>query len=149
MIEGVKKISLVRNPDDRGYVTEILRCDSPHFIKFGQVYVASCRRNVVKAWHCHEKQTDHFYVIKGTAKIGLYDDRVDSPTHGEYNVFILGEDGEDALLILPPLVWHGQMGLSEMSYLINIPTEPYNPDNPDELRKGIDELEDIWTIKNR
>lgn len=149
MIDGVKKIPLVRHPDDRGYVTEILRCDSPHFQKFGQVYVASCRRNVVKAWHCHQKQTDNFFIVKGTAKVGLYDDRPDSPTRGEYGVFILGDDGEDILLVIPPMVWHGQMGLSEMSYLINIPTEPFDAKNPDELRKGIDELDDIWTIKNR
>lgn len=149
MIDGVKKVPLVRHSDDRGYVTEILRSDSPHFIKFGQVYVASCRRNVVKAWHCHQKQTDHFYVVKGTAKIGLFDDRPDSPTRGQYNQVILGEEGEDILLIIPPMVWHGQMGLSESSYLINIPTEPYDAKNPDELRKDICELEDIWTIKNR
>ena len=105
MIDGVKKIPLVRHPDDRGYVTEILRCDSPHFAKFGQAYVATCRRNVVKAWHCHEIQTDNFCVVKGTAKIGLYDDRPDSQTRGEYNVFILGEDGEDVLLIIPQ--WYG------------------------------------------
>jgi dTDP-4-dehydrorhamnose 3,5-epimerase len=87
--------------------------------------------------------------VKGTAKIGLYDDRPNSPTKGEYNQFILGEEGEDILLIIPPMVWHGQMGLSEMSYLINIPSEPYDRNNPDELRKGIAELEDIWTVKNR
>jgi dTDP-4-dehydrorhamnose 3,5-epimerase len=149
MIDGVKKIPLVRHADDRGYVTEILKSNSPHFIKFGQVYVATCRRNVVKAWHCHRKQIDHFYVVKGTAKIGLYDDRLNSPTRGQYNTFILGEEGEDILLIIPQLVWHGQMGLSELSYLINIPTEPYNHDDPDELRKGIDELDDIWTIRNK
>jgi dTDP-4-dehydrorhamnose 3,5-epimerase len=149
MIEGVKKIPLVRHADDRGFVTEILRRDSPHFKQFGQIYVASCRRNVIKAWHCHQKQTDHFYMVKGTAKIGLFDDRPNSPTRGEYNTFILGDDGENALLVIPTMVWHGQMGLSEMSYLINIPTEPYNGKEPDELRKGIGELEDIWTIRNR
>jgi dTDP-4-dehydrorhamnose 3,5-epimerase len=149
MIDGVKKIPLVRHADDRGYVTEILRRDAPHFKAFGQIYVTSCRRNVVKAWHCHKKQTDHFYAIKGTLKIGLFDDRPKSPTNGEYNVFILGDDGEDVLLIIPPRVWHGQMALSEMSYLINIPTEPYNHKKPDELRKGVEELEDIWTIRNR
>lgn len=149
MINGVKKVSLIRHADDRGYVTEILRSDSPHFQKFGQVYVATCRRNVIKAWHCHRKQTDNFFVVKGTAKIGLYDDRPDSPTRGEYNALILGEDGENVLLSIPPMVWHGQMGLSEMSYLLNIPTEAYDPENPDELRKRIDELEDIWTIRNR
>jgi dTDP-4-dehydrorhamnose 3,5-epimerase len=149
MIEGVKKISLKRHPDDRGWVTEILRSDDPHFLKFGQVYVATCRRGVIKAWHAHTKQTDHFYVVKGTAKIGLYDGRENSSTFGKYMQVILGEEGEDCLLIIPPLVWHGYMALNEMCYLINIPTEVYNRENPDELRKSVEELEDIWSIRNR
>jgi dTDP-4-dehydrorhamnose 3,5-epimerase len=148
-IDGVKNIPLTRHADDRGYVTEILRADSPHLIKFGQVYVSSCRKGIAKAWHAHEKQTDSFYVVRGTTKIGIYDDRQGSKTKGNYMVVILGEDGEDILLQIPPHVWHGQMALSEMSYMINIPSEPFNIDNPDEMRKGINELEDIWTIKSR
>lgn len=149
MIEGVKKINLTRHSDDRGWVTEILRSDDEHFLKFGQIYVATCRKGIVKAWHAHRKQTDNFYVVKGTAKIGLYDGRENSPTFGKYMQVILGEEGEDVLLTIPPLVWHGQMGLSETSYLINIPTEVYNREEPDELRKSVEELEDIWSIKNR
>ena len=149
MIDGVKKIPLRRIADDRGYVTEILRSDVEHFQSFGQVYVSSCRQNIIKAWHAHQKQTDHMYVVKGTAKLGLFDDREGSPTRGEYMQVILGEDGEDTLLIIPPLVWHGQMALSEMSYLINVPTEAYNYDVPDELRKPVDSFEDIWTVQSR
>lgn len=149
MIDGVKKINLVRHADDRGYVQELLRRDDPHFEKFGQVYVTTCRKGVIKAWHCHKLQTDRFVVVHGTSKIGLYDDRPDSPTRGEYNVFIIGDDADNALIVIPPMVLHGQMALSEVSYLINMPTEPYNKDNPDEIRKPISELKDIWTIKNR
>ena len=149
MIDGVKRIALVRHVDDRGYVEEILRCDDPHFQKFGQVYLTTCLRGVVKAWHYHRLQTDHFFVVAGTSKIGLYDDRPESPTCGQYDSHILGEQGENCLLIIPPLVWHGQMALSETSYLINIPTEPYNKTEPDEIRKKVEELDDIWTIRNR
>ena len=149
MIEGVKKIPLRRIADDRGYVTEILRSDADHFVHFGQVYVSSCRKNIIKAWHAHRKQTDHMYVVKGTAKLGLYDDREGSLTRGEYMQVILGEEGEDTLLIIPPLVWHGQMALSEMSFLINVPTELYDYETPDELREPVDAFEDIWTVKSR
>ena len=148
MIDGVKKIPITRHSDDRGYLSEILRSDDPHFKKFGQVYLTTCRKGVVKAWHAHRVQTDNFFVIKGTAKIGLYDDREGSPTRGQYQVVVLGEEGDNCLLVIPPLLWHGQMALSEMSYLINIPSEPYNRENPDELRRGVGELEDIWTVVN-
>ena len=149
MIEGVIKTRLSRIADDRGFLTEILRCDDPHFVKFGQVYVTTGRKGVIKAWHAHRLQTDNFYVIKGTAKIGLHDDREESPTKGEYMQVALGEEGKDARLTIPPFVWHGFMSLSQMCYVLNVVSEPYNRENPDELRVPIEAFEDIWTIKNR
>ena len=148
-IAGLQRVNLVRHADDRGYLVELLRATDPHFVKFGQVYVSFLRRGVIKAWHAHERQTDRFYVVAGTSKIGLCDGRPASPTHGQYEQVSLGEHGDDVLLLIPPLVWHGQMSLSETTYLINLPTEVYDPAHPDEIRKGIDELEDIWTVKPR
>lgn len=149
MIHGLKKIPLVRHCDDRGYLVEILRRDDPHYVGFGQVYVSYLRRGVIKAWHKHAKQTDNFFVVAGTSKIGLYDDREDSPTKGKAMQVILGETGENALLCIPPHVWHGQMSLSEHTYLINLPSEPYDVENPDEIRASLDEFPDVWTIHNR
>ncbi|HPA44698.1 MAG TPA: dTDP-4-dehydrorhamnose 3,5-epimerase family protein [bacterium] len=149
MIHDVKKIPLVRNADDRGYLVEILRRDDPHYVGFGQIYVSYLRKGVIKAWHKHQKQTDHFYVVSGTSKIGLYDDREGSPTKGVAMQVALGESGENALLCIPPGVWHGQMSLSEVTYLVNIPSEPYDRNHPDEIRAGVGEFPDIWTIQNR
>ncbi len=149
MIDGVKIVPLKRRADDRGYLVEILRNDDDHYIQFGQIYISYLRKGIIKAWHKHERQTDYFYVISGTSKIGLYDDRKESPTNGVYQTAVLGEHGEDSLLIIPPMVWHGQMSLSEFTYLANLPTETYDPKNPDEIRASWDEFEDIWTVKNR
>jgi dTDP-4-dehydrorhamnose 3,5-epimerase len=149
MIHDVKKIPLVRYADDRGYLVEILRRDDPHYVGFGQIYVSYLRKGVIKAWHKHQKQTDHFYVVSGTSKIGLYDDREGSPSKGVAMQVILGEAGENVLLCIPPGVWHGQMSLSEVTYLVNIPSEPYDRNHPDEIRAGVSEFPDVWTIKNR
>lgn len=149
MIHGAQLIPRVRHADDRGYVTEILRSDEPHFQRFGQAYVTTGREGVVKAWHKHEKQTDHFYVVSGTMKVALYDDREASPTAGQYQIEILGEQGQDALLIIPNHVWHGFMSLAPFSALINIPTEPYDHDAPDEIRAPWDAFDDVWTIRHR
>ncbi|MBI1388428.1 MAG: dTDP-4-dehydrorhamnose 3,5-epimerase [bacterium] len=149
MIDGVKVIRLQRHADDRGYLTEVLRNDDAHYQKFGQAYISFLRKGVVKAWHKHEKQTDHFYVVAGTSKIGLYDDRDGSPTKGQYQTVVLGEHGLEALLVIPTMVWHGQMSLSEFTYLLNMPTETYDPANPDEIRAPIDAFDDVWSIQNR
>ena len=85
LIEGVSARRAKVLPDERGRLGEIMRADDPWFKKFGQVYFTTTYPGVVKAWHFHKKQTDHFYVVKGTVKIGLYDKREGSPTYGVVN----------------------------------------------------------------
>jgi dTDP-4-dehydrorhamnose 3,5-epimerase len=135
MIDGVKTKPLTRHVDERGYVMEILRCDDPEFVRFGQAYISTCQPGVVKAWHAHRRQTDNFCVIEGHAKIGLCDDREGSPTRGETMAIVIGEHNP-MLISIPPLVWHGQACVGpKPSILLNIPTEPYDHEAPDELRR--------------
>ncbi len=135
VIQGVLIKPLTRHVDDRGYVMEILRADDPVFQHFGQAYVSACFPGIVKAWHCHELQTDHFCCIRGNAKIGLYDDRPDSATCGEARGIVIGELNP-ALIVIPPRVWHGMMAIGgETAVILNIPTESYNREQPDELRR--------------
>ena len=81
-IEGVKIRDLKKGRDDRGWLMEIFRSDWPEFQKFGQTYMTTCKPGVIKAWHYHKLQSDHFVPIKGNALVGLYDSRESSPTKG-------------------------------------------------------------------
>lgn len=150
LIEGaaVRRAKVV--PDERGRLGEILRADDPWFKKFGQVYFTTTYPGVVKAWHFHKKQDDHFYVVKGTVKVALYDRREDSPTFGTVNEFYLGEHCP-GIVKVPAGVYHGWMCVSqEEAYIVNIPTEPYNHSEPDEYRQDPYE-NDIpygWTRKD-
>ncbi len=149
MIDGVRIVPRTRHADDRGYVTEILRSDEDHFEKFGQAYVTACYPGVVKAWHRHSRQIDYFYAVSGTVKVGLYDDRADSPTRGEYQTVMLGERGRNAQLVIPAGVWHGLMAVDAFAVVLNIPTELYDAASPDEERAAWDAFDDIWTVRNR
>jgi dTDP-4-dehydrorhamnose 3,5-epimerase len=134
MIEGVKIKQLKPNPDERGYLQEIMRADEDFFEKFGQIYVSLNYPGVVRAWHYHKKQDDFFAVIKGMAKIVLYDGRDDSPTAGEINEFFAGEHNP-VMIRIPRLVMHGYKTIgTEPCLLLNMPTECYNPGAPDEFR---------------
>jgi dTDP-4-dehydrorhamnose 3,5-epimerase len=104
---------------------------------------------VVKAWHRHARQTDHFYVVRGTMKVGMHDDREASPTRGEYQTVILGERGTDAQLVIPAGLWHGMMALGTFSVMLNIPNQLYDYDDPDEERRPWDAFDDVWTVVNR
>ncbi len=134
MIDGVRIKQLIPHADERGYLMELLRSDDDIFRKFGQCYVSLNYPGVVRAWHYHKKQDDYFAVVKGMCKVGLYDLREGSPTHGEANTFYLGEHNR-ILLLIPAGVAHGYKTVgTEPSLLVNFPTEVYNPADPDEYR---------------
>jgi len=149
VIEGVEIKQLTRHADERGYLMEVLRCDDAIFRKFGQVYVSLNYPGVVRGWHYHKKQDDHFAVVKGMVKVALYDAREGSPTHGQVDQFFLGEQN-NILLKIPVGVMHGYKTVStEPSLLINFPTEPYDPQEPDEYRLpwDTDQIPYDWDIK--
>ncbi len=134
MIDGVHIKQLKMMPDERGRLMEILRCDDPEFIGFGQVYMTTVYPGIVKGWHYHQKQVDNMTVVKGMLKLVLYDDRVDSPTRGEVNEFFIGEY-RPLMVQIPQGVLHGIKGVgTKEAILINVVTEPYNRETPDEFR---------------
>jgi len=138
LIHGASITPLRVMPDERGRLMEILRKDSPLFQKFGQAYLTTAYPGVVKAWHYHKKQTDHFCVVRGMAKVVLYDGRKDSPTYRMVNEFFIGELNP-CLVVIPNLVMHGYKNIgTEEVYLLNMPTEVYNYQEPDELRLPAD-----------
>ncbi len=134
LIEGVTVKQLKVLPDERGFLMEILRSDEAIFEKFGQCYLTVVKPRIVKGWHYHKFQTDHFVGLNGKPKVVLYDGRKDSSTFGMVNEFILGM--ENPLLVkIPTYVYHGFTALgSEDAMILNIPTEVYHYKEPDEFR---------------
>jgi dTDP-4-dehydrorhamnose 3,5-epimerase len=134
-IDGVHVKPLRIIPDERGWLMEILRADDQEmFKKFGQVYVSATYPGVVKAWHFHRQQVDNFACLAGMIKLVLVDTRDGSPTNGAVNEFFLGTE-QRVLVQIPALVYHGWKCIStEMSLVLNVPTEPYRYEDPDEYR---------------
>lgn len=134
MIKGVEMKGLKVIRDDRGFLMEMLRCDDKLFEKFGQLYLTVCNPGYVKGWHYHKKQTDNFVVVKGNAKVVLYDIRKNSNTRVKIQEVFMGEKNS-ILLKIPPFILHGITPVDNNPvYLINCPTLPYNYDNPDEFK---------------
>jgi dTDP-4-dehydrorhamnose 3,5-epimerase len=134
LIQGVNVKPLKIIADERGYLMEMMRSDDPFFQKFGQSYVSVAFPGVVKGWHFHKVQTDHFVIVKGMMKVVLYDQRDGSPTKGLINEFFMGEKNP-ILVTIPPGIVHGMKGIgTEPAMLVNVPTELYKYDKPDEYR---------------
>jgi dTDP-4-dehydrorhamnose 3,5-epimerase len=134
MIQGLKTKKLKVIPDQRGRLMEILRADDDLFEAFGQVYMTTTYPGVVKAWHLHKKQKDNVACVQGMIKLAVYDPREDSPTYKQVDEFYLGIHNP-LLVQLPAGVYHGWMCVSmEEAIVVNVPTEVYNRENPDEFR---------------
>src|SRR5262249_47578822 len=106
LIDGEKLKQLKQIPDERGFLMETLLYDDDVFEKLVQVYLTVAYPGVVKGWHYHKRQTDHFVCVKGNMKVVLYDGRDDSPTKGLVNEFFIGEHNP-MLVVIPNFVLHG------------------------------------------
>ncbi len=149
LIEGVVVKNLKPILDERGYLQECFRSDWPMFEKFGQAYITVAFPNVVKAWHKHRIQRDNLVCIVGNSKLVLYDDRENSFTYKKINEFFFGEKNP-VLISIPDNIWHGFKAIGGKKIVVlNIPTELYNFDKPDEYRLPYDtnEIEYDWKIK--
>jgi len=148
LIDGVVIRQLRQLVDERGWLVELMRSDWDLFERFGQVYVTTVYPGVVKAWHYHKKQTDNMACIKGLLKLTLYDSRKSSATYKEISEIFMG-DRNPLLVKIPTLVYHGFKALGEdTAFVINIPTELYNYEKPDEFRLPPDttQIEYDWGL---
>lgn len=141
MIHDVEIKKLQINADERGHLAEIWRSDwdfhagdEPQMSYFSETYPG-----VIRAWHRHNRgQIDHFIVPRGKAKVGIYDDREESPTQGELDTFIIGEGNMNAIKV-PGDCWHGFKAIGdERVLLLNFPNELYDYEEPDEDRLPYD-----------
>lgn len=149
MIDGVKVIPLKRIPDERGCIMQMMRNDSPHFEKFGEIYFSMVYPGVVKGWHIHKKMTLNYAVPKGTIKLVLYDDRKGSKTEGQLQEIFLG-DNNYVLVKIPPLVWNGFKGVSnEPAIVANCATIPHDPEEIERKDPFAKDIPYDWKLKHR
>lgn len=151
MINGVKVKQLKIFPDDRGFITEVVKEGEDVFVGIKQTTYTETYPGVIKAFHWHKKQTDIWFVASGMAQVVLYDLREDSPTRGETNVFYLGEQNR-ALVSIPPGVAHGYrvLGVTPVKLFYHT-DQAYDPQNPDEERIAFDDpkIGFDWSTKNK
>lgn len=128
MIHAVELKPLVTHCDERGFFREILRVNDPIFAEgFGQWSHTLTHQGAAKAWHIHRRQVDWWYVAIGAIKAVLYDLREDSPTRGELQEILMGENYPAQLLKVPPGVAHGYKVIQGPMHLFYITSRVYDP----------------------
>ena len=149
MIDGVLVHSLQQIPDERGMVMHMLRCDDPHFERFGEIYFSVIYPGVVKGWHLHKKMTLNYAVVSGMIKLVLYDERPDSSTRGMLQELFVGESNY-VLVRIPPGIWNGFKGIGTIPAIIaNCATLPHDPDEIMRLDPFDNHIPYDWSLKHR
>ncbi len=149
MIDGVLVLPLRQIPDERGKIMHMLRCDAPHFEKFGEIYFSTVHPGVIKAWHIHSEMVLNYAVVSGSVKLALYDERDDSPTKGEVQEMVVG-DGNYVLVQIPPGVWNGFMGVGTQTAIVaNCSTTPHDPQEISRVDPLENHIPYDWALKHR
>ena len=128
MIDGVAIHKLKVIKADRGQIMHMMRSDSDHFSKFGEIYFSQVFPGRIKAWHIHREMTLNYAVPVGRITMVLYDDREGSSTKGELMEIELGDENY-SLVTVPPGVWNGFVGKGNMPALVaNCADLPHDPE---------------------
>lgn len=138
-LDGVRIRAATTHLDERGSVCEVY---SPDWDSTGDpvvwLYQTTIRPGQIKGWVLHLEQDDRLFFSSGDVKVVLYDARPDSPTFGRINVHTFGE-AHRALLRIPAGVYHALQNVGERDALfLNLPTQPYDHEDPDKYRLPLD-----------
>jgi dTDP-4-dehydrorhamnose 3,5-epimerase len=128
LIRGVIHVIPQSHGDDRGRFVETYRREwFPNGKEMVQGSRSDKQAGALVGLHFHLKQSDYWYVVRGRARIVLHDLRNGSPTEGATEIFELGDQNENGVLI-PPGVAHGFISLTDMTltYMVD---GYYNPDD--------------------
>ena len=142
MIKDVIVKKLVKNIDERGWLIEIFRHDEDSY-RATMSYVSETKPGIARGPHEHVHQSDLFVFLgPGNFKLYLWDNRKNSPTYQQSEVFEVGESNP-CKIIVPPGVVHGYKCVSKNpGFCINLPDKLYKGENKSE------EVDEIRWEKN-
>ncbi len=152
--------------DDRGFS---LMSIFDHLAELpGQFNVSTMYAGAIKAWHRHQRQDDHWVVVTGDIKVGLFNTE-ERPLTAELllagpqpgteqrrGLEIAPESGQavhlgehrPGVLRIPAGLWHGGVAIGGRdAVLLYYVTRKYDAAKPDEERKDWNALPFSWGIE--
>ena len=128
-----------------GDVLHGMKCTDVGYEGFGEAYFSTVKAGLIKGWKRHCIMSLNLVVPVGCIRFVIYDDRLESPTHGTFQSVILSTNNYLRLTV-PPMVWVGFQGMGDSGgMLLNIASIPHSPDEVE--NKGIDEISFDWRSK--
>lgn len=139
LIEGIKIREARTHCDVRGSLVEIFdKRWGWHSAPVSSLHCCTVRPGFVKGWSLHEHHEDRYMILQGEMELVLFDPRPNSSTYGKVGKILMSERQRN-LVNIPAYVWHAvhNIGATDV-VLIDMPTVPYNYENPDKWRLPID-----------
>lgn len=128
-LEGVIFTPLLTITDERGEVRRGLKASDGAFCGFGEIYFSSVNQGIVKGWKKHSRMQSNLIVLSGEIRFVVFDDRLDSCTHGKVGTFVLSKSANYGRLFIPSGLWLAFQGLSAgINQLVNIASIEHDPD---------------------
>jgi dTDP-4-dehydrorhamnose 3,5-epimerase len=130
-IEGVIIRPLRKFSDERGWLSELFRSDELEDEFFPAMsYISVTNPGVQRGPHEHVDQADYFcFIAGGTFRMGLWDNRPDSPTYMNRMIFDVGEENPSTVLV-PKGVVHTYKNISAVpGVVINCPNRLFMGEN--------------------
>mgnify|MGYP006163420623 CR=1 FL=1 len=123
LIADVLTLDLAVFGDDRGRFSEMFRDEwfPQRAWKQVQVNRSHSVANTLRGLHYHHKQADYWHVLSGTLRVGLYDLRPWSRTHGASQTIDVSGDDFTGIFI-PPGIAHGFYAVTDVTliYVVDI-----------------------------
>ena len=142
MINGVIIESLKIIPNEKGNIFHLINKNSTGYCGFGEVYISSVKKNIVKGWKKHSKMVMNLFVPYGEIKIVIFDDRDNSSTFGNFLEERLSRKNYNKITI-PNGLWVAFQGLSsDDNLLINFSNIKHNPNESENIE--IDQIKYSW-----
>ena len=143
MVEGVQLHPLKQISVPKGDVWHAFKCTDEGFVGFGEAYFTHIDAGEVKGWKRHNRYTLNLVVVQGAVRFVLYDDRLESPTKGQFAELILSPEDNYQRLTVAPGLWMAFQGVgNERSMLMDLIPEVHTPEESD--KKELDEIKFNW-----
>jgi len=143
-ISGVVFTPLSIIDTEGGDVLHAMKSSDMGYNGFGEAYFSTIDSGAIKGWKSHQEMILNLVVPIGKVRFVIFDDRIETPTKGEFCEIILSRENYGRLTI-PPLLWVGFQGLdNSSSLLLNIASIEHSPEEVS--RRELNEIEFDWGV---
>jgi dTDP-4-dehydrorhamnose 3,5-epimerase len=132
LIEGIEVTNLKIVPNDKGEIYHGLKSSDICFNGFGEAYFTTINKGFVKGWKKHNSMISNLLVPTGIIRLVFYDDRINSSTKNNANIFELSNLNYKRITVNPG-IWFAFEGLGEFNLLLNISNIVHDPNESDNI----------------